>query len=567
MSQRSKNMCNRISLKILLLISVFFPSIVCSISSAATIFVDGDAIGANNGSSWPDAYNCLQEGLAYAGSHPDVNEIRVAEGTYRPDEGGGQTSGDREATFGLMNGVAIYGGYAGYGEPDPNARDPNTYVTILSGDLDGNDMPVGDPCDLLTELSRCENSLHVVTGSGTDATAVLDGFTITAGNANGAGDRGRGGGMYNYSGSPTVTNCNFSKNSSDVGGGMYNYDYSSPMITNCTFSNNEAELGGGMENGYNSNPTLTNCTFSDNEAGWGGGMDNGYHSNPTMTNCAFSGNSAYYCGGMYNDNSSPSITSCTFGENSAEIGGGLCNFCGSDSNITNCTFSGNSAYDDGGGMANMDCNPTVTNCTFSGNSAEDQGGGIANESGNPTVTNCILWSNSDGGGMDEAAQIDSGDPNVNFSCVQGWTGSLGGTGNIGENPLFVDADGPDNIVGTEDDNLRLSPGSPCIDAGDNDSVPGGVTADLDGHDRIVDGDCNDTEIVDMGAYEFGWAYIGDFAGGCDVDFKDFAVFALAWLTEDGEPGYNPDFDIGIPADNYIDIFDLDAFADNWLAGL
>jgi hypothetical protein len=93
-------------------------------------------------------------------------------------------------------------------------------------------------------------------------------------------------------------------------------------------------------------------------------------------------------------------------------------------------------------------------------------------------------------------------------------------------------------------------------------VPGGVTTDLDSRARFADGDCNTTEIVDMGAYEFDWAYIGDFAGGCDVDFVDFAYLALTWLKEDGEPGYDYLCDISIPADNFINVSDLKIFTDN-----
>ncbi|MFC1738683.1 hypothetical protein ACFL1G_06510 [Planctomycetota bacterium] len=143
----------------------------------------------------------------------------------------------------------------------------------------------------------------------------------------------------------------------------------------------------------------------------------------------------------------------------------------------------------------------------------------------------------------------------------------------------MDADGPDDIPGTEDDNLRLMFGSPCIDAGDNSAVPADsndldndgntvepIPWDLDGRDRFADGDCNDTNVVDMGAYEFAWAYIGDFAGGCDVDFEDYAEFAIAWLAEQGNDNYDARFDISIPADGIIDEKDLAILCDNWLAG-
>jgi parallel beta-helix repeat protein len=562
--------------------------------------------------------------------------------------------------------VALYGGFPTGGgnweDRDPN--DPNN-ETILSGDLNGDDVGF---------TNNDENSYTVVTGSGTNATAVLDGFAITASNANNylhyPEPNGYGGGMYNDTGSPTVTSCTFSKNMAYYGSGMCNWNNSSPMVTNCTFSENSSvplmykgggmynELssptvtnctftgnltgaGGGICNNDNSNPNVTNCTFSGNEAGVGGGMYNQWgsspivsnctftgnlaasnsggmanysQSSPTVTNCTFSGNTAAADGGgMYNeDNSSPTVVNCTFvgnsssssssfggggmynrfgsnpivsnctftGNSAASNGGGMCNFNNSSPTVTNCTFSGNSAGSYGGGMCNFlfYSNPTVTNCTFTGNTA-DYGGGMGNLDSYPTVTNCILWGNTAPSGAQIYNEISS--PSVNYSDVEGGYGS--GVGNINADPLFVDADGPDNIVGTEDDNLRLSPGSPCIDAGDNTAVPAdtadldndGNTVeptpwDLDGRDRFADGDCNDTEIVDMGAYEFAkfaWVYIGDFAGGCDVDFVDFSVLGLTWLLEEQEAGYDPNCDISLPADGVIDEKDLKIFTDNWLAGM
>jgi len=139
----------------------------------------------------------------------------------------------------------------------------------------------------------------------------------------------------------------------------------------------------------------------------------------------------------------------------------------------------------------------VLNCTFSENSTVNNGGGMYNNSSDPTVWNCIFWNNSDAGGMDESGQIhtQAGTPVVNYSDVQGgWTGA-GGTGNLNTDPFFADADGADDTVGTPDDDLRLSPGSPGIDVGSNVAIPAGITTDLDGGDRII----NST--VDMGAYD------------------------------------------------------------------
>ena len=203
----------------LICLSAFSGTIPCQ---AKIIYVDDDANGLNDGTSWTKAYNYLQDALADANSSAKPVEIRVAQGIYKPDQGVGQTPGNRDATFQLINGVTIKGGYAGTGYPDQNARDIKLYETILSGDLNGDDVNVGDPCDLWNEPSRAENSYHVVTGSNTDANAVLDGFTTTAGSANGSSEGHRcGAGIYTSYGGPTVTNCVFIHNSAGWGAALH----------------------------------------------------------------------------------------------------------------------------------------------------------------------------------------------------------------------------------------------------------------------------------------------------------------------------------------------------------
>ncbi|MHC4675157.1 MAG: S8 family serine peptidase [Planctomycetota bacterium] len=417
------------------------------------LLVDADAMGTEDGSSWPDAFTSLQDALSFAGdlvSSLAGFEIWVAEGIYKPDYGVGITPGNREATFQLINGVTIKGGYAGFAEPQPDARSVETYETILSGDLNGDDGP--------DFANNNENSYNVVYSRETDTTTVLDGLTITGGRSK---EGYYGGGMYNVHGSPTVINCTFTRNAAWGGGGICNWLSKSTLI-NCTFSGNSAYVGAGIHNPSESDLKLIDCTFIGNTATDEGGAI--FHGDLTLTNC-------------------------TFRANSAEYGGALDCF---GATLTNCTFTGNSAYYLGGGMYGTG---TLINCTFSGNSAERNGGGM--KSFNSTLINCILWGNSVKGGTDESAQIDSTDRPlvINHSCVQGWTGDLGGTGNIGDDPLFVDADGVDNVSGTEDDNLRLTASSPCINAGDNTAVPPSVLTDLDGNCRIIDG------TVDLGAYE------------------------------------------------------------------
>ncbi|MFI5380833.1 MAG: choice-of-anchor Q domain-containing protein, partial [Tepidisphaerales bacterium] len=263
----------------------------------STIYVDASSPGpTRDGTSWGNAYADLQLALGAAVSG---DTIRVADGAYRPT-----ASNDRLATFALKTGVAVYGGYAGAGASDPYARDVRRYPSILSGDIGA----VG---------TNTDNSCNVVTGSNTDSSAILDGFTITAGNGS------DGAGMYNDHGSPTIRNCAFSGNSVDrYGGGMYNYYYSSPTIINCSFVGNAASTGGGgMYNYYSSSPTIVDCTFVGNTASWGGGLYNELTSSPTLTNCTFSGNTANGSGGAVYSSSSATLTNCILWGNTASSDG------------------------------------------------------------------------------------------------------------------------------------------------------------------------------------------------------------------------------------------------------
>ena len=478
------------------------------------IYVDADATGANDGSSWENAFSTYF-GLQLAlGSAAAGDEIRVAQGTYKPDITNGIIPPSRSATFQLKNGVKIKGGYAGFGEPNPDARDIELYETILSGDLNGDDGP--------DFTNYAENSYHVVIASDVNASAVLDGFTVSGGNADD------------------------SSHPNNNGGGMY--CTSEATISNCTFTENFAVYGGGMA----CHPTWCCVTY------------------PTLDNCTFIGNSAEDGGAMFISDSDPALTNCVFiGNSASNDGGAVMYYMDSIPILNNCLFSQNQAAHDGGGIfLLLAFNINITNSTFGYNSAGNLGGGIyqSDASTAPQINNCILWGNTDIGGADETAQVYPyyGNLSVDYSCIQGWTGSLGGTANHGDDPLFVDANGVDDIAGTEDDNLRLSHDSPCIDHGDNAAIPVEVETDLDGRPRIIDGDCNDTEIVDMGAYEFNFAYMGDFDNDCEVGFDDFAILAQAWLTEAGDVQWNPACDIGIPNDSSINMPDLYVFIENWL---
>jgi hypothetical protein len=466
---------------------------------AGIIYVEDEAALGGDGLSWATPFKYLQDGLAAAGVG---DEIRVAGGVYSADqdEGGNVTAGDRAATFQLISGVGLYGGYGGLSNPaDPDERDIALYETTLSGDLLGNDVPPDFPDGPTYD----DNSIRNVTGSGTDATAIIDGITSRGGIAQ------AGGGMYNEYGSPTVSHCAFSGNAE-----------------------------GGMANAF-SNPTVSYCTFIGNRGYWGGGMVNLY-SDPTVTHCEFLGNTM--TGWL------------EFGEG----GGGMLN-ADSSPTITNCTFSGNVAlWGGGGGVSNFGGSPRLTNCTFSGNWSYFPGDGMWSYGGGATskvVINCIFWGDREY----QVTDWEGSTTIITYSDVKGgWSGA--GSDNIDADPLFVDPDGPDGIPGTEDDNLRLQAGSLCIDAGDNAAVTD--LFDLDGRPRIIDGDGDLVATVDMGAYEYLPLVLGDMNCDAALDPADITPFALALVDRSGYGQTYLGCDIArgdMNGDTFLDARDIQAF--------
>ncbi|UCE59199.1 MAG: hypothetical protein JSU63_17365 [Phycisphaerales bacterium] len=140
---------------------------------------------------------------------------------------------------------------------------------------------------------------------------------------------------------------------------------------------------------------------------------------------------------------------------------------------------------------------------------------------------------------------------VNDSNVEGgWPG----VGNVDADPLFVDADGADDILGTLDDNLRLSPGSPCIDAGDNAEVDACGT-DLDGNPRFMDDPMTadtgsgNAPIVDMGAYEFAGTVQDCNSNGihdaCEIEQVPESDCNENLILDECEPGYEDCNDNGV----------------------
>lgn len=348
--------------------------------------------------------------------------------------------------------------------------------------------------------SRDDNSYNVVTASYTDATAIIDGFTIIGGNATEYGEYNTrndyGGGLSNHRGSPTISNCIFIANRAIKGGaGMYNID-GNPTVINCVFELNTAGVGGGGVYNDSCNPIFNKCIFYNNYAAdMGGGIRNRNYGIPVLTHCTFTGNRAENGGAIYND--------------------WHCHIP-----VNNCVFVGNSAANDGGGIYNERVSaPKMLGCTFASNTAGHSGGGIFNlynispYYAPPRLTNSILWENMDRNQSSYKSQIYGGNTVITFSCIQNGNQV---SGNINLDPSFVlnpdnggDGWGDDPFTLTIDEalnddfgNLQLGSGSPCIDVGDNtpfDRIP---EYDLNNRLRIVDGNNDGIPVIDMGGFEY-----------------------------------------------------------------
>lgn len=385
------------------------------------------------------------------------DEIWVASGTYTP-------GGLRTNSFVLKSGVEIYGGFPATGG-DWASRDWQANLTILSADIGTAGVPE-------------DNNFHVVTGDNIDSAAVLDGFTIRDGYADGPDDPDwYGAGILLTGSSPVLRNLLITSNvvPGGSGGGLYLYQ-SSPTISDVTFTNNTSNTGGGLYNEEGS-PALTNVIFTDNTAlFWGGGMHSEYAGTPTLTDVSFTGNAVTgteatpmcFGGGMsIAQGSAPTLTDVSFTSNTSDYdAGGLFNGNNGSVNLTNVTFELNTASDYGGGMlTNTTGHANLTNVTFTSNTASGYGGGLYNAGTGSTVLNNVTFtsntSNDSGGGMhnyDNDATLS----NVIFSDNESVLGEGGGLFNYSSSPALTDVTFANNTAGTIGGGMQNYSGNPTL---------------------------------------------------------------------------------------------------------
>jgi T5SS/PEP-CTERM-associated repeat protein/predicted outer membrane repeat protein len=504
----------------------------------AVVRVDPTATGVGDGSSWDDAMTSLQDALENVADCPSLEEIWLAEGTYVPDDGD-----DRTASFDMVDGIAIYGGFpAGGGDGTFEARDPDLYPTILSGDI-------GVPDD------DTDNSYHVVRIDAT-LTTTLDGVTISHGNADGTDDDASGGGVLLRQGHLTVNRCRFEGNrAADSGGGlsadldttlvatetsfvgnacasgrggaMRLIDAASVLLRDCSFVANSAGAGvtgandGGAIDILRTPVTAIDCLFENNVAdaangGTGGAIEQrGIRDGQlcTYVRCRFTGNAALSGGAVHVvNNAIASFVECLFDDNTATSQGGAVRVGGQPAHVTEAWFQ---------------------NCTVAHNDAGEAGGGIYHRETieRLVIANSIAHGNTAGGLGGAEAQIDAENDvdlaEVDYTLVEG--GWPTGTGNIDGDPRFA-APGAGNY--------RLRLGSPAVNAADDARVPDD-TYDLDGDgdtDEALPLDLYDDprfiDTVDMGVAELETCP-QDIDGSGHVDVGDILAVLAAWGNEGG----------------------------------
>lgn len=477
--------------------------------------VDDDANPGGDGATWGAAYRFLQDAIADASfmtaGGMDV-EVWVAAGTYRPDESlmSPDGSGDTLASFELKSGMSVLGGFFGT-EMSSDQRDPIANLTILSGDLLGNDDSEGGPGD--------DNSIHVVLVDGQDSPLSLDGFTVIGGNSEGDAP---GSGIRCIGSSLAISSCvirdcrGIAVRLGGIASGAILRD---SVITNNTSHGVQIgplaevmdcriEGNGGRgvyaadSDGNGPGKTVTRCLVVSNA---GGGVQ-GFRTGMLVQNSRIVGNGPASLGG------GGRVTGTSTASGSSQ--------CNPTTSLTfvNCEINGNSAVNGGGFHATIRGEINFFNSTVVHNVARQSGGtGHLDCQGMMTTYNSIFSSNGSG--------ITAGNTSGNCGFCLGsfGCGNLGGSPsilslcsnpneNIVGDPMFRDRDGADNIPGTLDDDLRLLVSSPAVNApvsyGGAGYCPPASTGmshrcfdlvvdpDLAGNPRIQGGK------IDIGAYEF-----------------------------------------------------------------
>ncbi len=460
------------------------------------IYVDDEAPAGGDGASWESAYRDLNRALAIGNPGRYEVEIRIAQGTYWPDP----ARLDRNRRFEVSAGqtasavsLSILGGFAGLAGPDRDLRDPTRFVTVLSGDLAGDDGPGfanrGDNSEVLLDI-------HV------SSPLLIDGLTV------------RGGSNDSAYGRRVVS----------IQEQVFSSPPPSPRIT------------------------ISTCVFVDNQtAGTTGVIDARGVDSPRsvidldIEDCAFEGNRDTLDGAgvlFAGENTRATIRRCRFLSNSSKTTGGALRFDMSEPYLVeDCVFAGNRAEQGGGAIWSTGPRGRLSRCTFVGNRSTQPPSTLLIS---PDAIQDSILRGYPGDAQSVHVRCTSpgcaGPVSVEHCDVQGGPAAFGGTGsvnwlsgNIDTDPMFVDLNGADHDIDTwEDNDLRLAAGSACIDAG-RPIFPRPDATDLARNPRFFDGNGDGLARADMGAFEYATPRcVADIDHSGFVDTDDFDAFIRAF---------------------------------------
>ncbi len=346
------------------------------------VYVNAQANGTNDGSSWTNAFTSLQQALLYC-----ADTIKVAAGTYFP------SSNNTTSSFWLRDRLIILGGYPNTGNPVDQQRDPSTNITRLSGALPG---------------ANGAKSELVVFANRVDSTCALDGLFISDANSV-SQDKGKSGVRITNQSNPRFNNCVIENNLGASGGGLQVDLQSSPSFTNCRLKNNSGENGSAFFIRNGGRTSFRNCQFTTNSnpvtnagSNWGG-AGSITRAEVHFDSCTFTKNFSNNGGGaLYMFDSATAIfRGCGF------YGNAIHNVYGNGGNdifqvraiasYYNCVFSDSSSAARGGAIYNNDCAPYFENCEFRNGQAV-MGGAVYNDAASPVFNNCVFYKNYAGTG-------------------------------------------------------------------------------------------------------------------------------------------------------------------------
>ncbi len=260
-------------------------------------------------------------------------------------------------------------------------------VTFTDCDFDGNEATIGGGGGLhFTDLtsgsvnhSRFNLNQSALGGGGVFlGSNTVVAFTLCDFLSNQSGDHG--GGVYTNSHETSFDQCIFKANiAANVGGGLYVYGGLLVTVNQCSFNTNSAHWGGGIGN-YTSSPTITTCHFFANQATNGGAIHN-HKALPFLDDCSITGNQAHLGAAGYDLDSDPHFNNCLIEGNQANDGGAFYEYQ-SRAFFALCTIQSNTAAGSGGGMyvSTGMWAPRISASLFRDNAASTDGGAIESDS-------------------------------------------------------------------------------------------------------------------------------------------------------------------------------------------